>query len=241
MIILNQVYLARAQEKSSIISDAIIAEETRTLSFSVDSQYTHLLHQEGGECFVMGLIPLAMQTGQDIVYHGPLSERFLHGVNEYLIPAMAAARSGFRKVSVSSDRFSARETSGDGIGAVFSNHPSFENILSENEKEGIYPVTHICAIQEAHGTAAKAMAQKYGTEYVFVNQNLASLYPELSHDTQTFLNLAGALSLRRGLQIMFCCSENGLTEKAPVNKEHKNMDLVLCSFAATDTSRVYLH
>lgn len=76
------------------------SEENAGLWFSVDEEYSSYLCTETTDAFVCAMLWYAMATGSDIVSEGPVSEKLLFSVNQYLIPALCTEKNGLRRIKV---------------------------------------------------------------------------------------------------------------------------------------------
>jgi hypothetical protein len=87
-------------------SDFSVKGEKRTLWFSMPEKYAEHFIPNRLDAFLVALLPVAMEHGEDIILEGEVSERLLYSVNSYLIPIISKVNSTFKNVSVTSDRTS---------------------------------------------------------------------------------------------------------------------------------------
>lgn len=247
MISISEVYVVKAQGKSKLCADVKGLKKEQTLWFAVEEEKEHLLCRHGGECFVLGLLSLAMQNGQELQYDGTLSKRFVHGVNEYLIPSMAAAREQYNKITVRAAKYGiGPHRPVQGVAMRFSSAEEFPATMEKHRKDSLYPLSYLCAFceeseqVEENRRGLEKMVAEYGLQSVMLEQNLGQLYGTKTKDTESFLELAGVLALSGGLSIYLYYSENALVVNESVQKEEKNLDVIISSFASTDRMRIYL-
>jgi hypothetical protein len=55
------------------------------LWYSVDRKYGQYLTSEKVDAFVVGILPLAMELGEDITVKGTISEKLYHNLTNYYI------------------------------------------------------------------------------------------------------------------------------------------------------------
>lgn len=246
MLGISNVYVETRQGKSRLCADVRGLSPERTVWFAVDEKQEHLLCRTGGECMVFGMLLLAMQSGQDIQYDGTLSKRFVHGVNEYLIPSLAAARPQYKKIKVRAANYGCEPNRPvQEVAMRFSKDSAWLNRLEQHQKDSLYPLTLLCAFCESKepeetGRLLKETAAGHGLQPVLLEQNLGQLYETKTKDAECFLELACALALGGGVSIYLYYSENALSGKEPQPKEEKNLDIIISSFASTDALRIYL-
>ena len=128
----------------------------------------------------------------------------------------------------------------------FSNRGTFHAVMETHRKDSLYPLTHLCAFCdeaeniEENRSCIEKTALEYDLKPVVLEHNLGQLYETKTKDGESLLELAGALALGGGLSIYLYCSENALISKELEQKETRNLDVILCSFASTDMMRIYL-
>lgn len=246
MLCISNIYLEKTQGKSRLCANVRELSQERTIWFSVDERQEPLLCRTGGECAVFGLLPLAMQSGQDIRYDGTLSKRFVHGVNEYLIPSLAAARPQYKKIKVRAAKYVCEpDRPLQGVAMRFHENREFLQRMEQHQKDSLYPLTLLCAFcAEGKGEEIRSALEKtaagHGLQPVLLEQNLGQLYETKTKDAECFLELACALALGGGAGIYLYFSKNALSGKEPQQKEEKNLDIIISSFSSTEVTRIYL-
>lgn len=248
MITVSEGYVVREGGKVRLCADVKGLQESETIWFQTDAAQEKLLCRQSGECFVLGLLPYAMRNGQDIRYDGILSKRFVHGVNEYLIPSLAAAYGEYDRVTVCPAKYGTarRPALVRGTAMQLTDTEKAEALLQERVGDVLYPLTHLCVFcdrrtgMEKRREMLSQMAGVYELSQIVLEYNMGTLYSVGDREAAGFLELAGALALSGGLQIYFYDSDGALSSKETGRKEAKNLDIILCSFAGTEAMRIYL-
>lgn len=70
------------------------------LWFSVCRDHAEFLTPERQDAFLVGLLPLAMETGEDIRLDGAISERLCYGLTQYYMPVVSIAVPHLRPVKI---------------------------------------------------------------------------------------------------------------------------------------------
>lgn len=222
--------------------------ETKRLRYAVDEKQEALL-SDCGECFVLGLLLKAMETGKDLYYEGALSSRFMHELNEYLIPSAAAARSMYHKIQVHAAAVDDRTVSpvlAEATAMQVSDEERFDAVVEREKSDAYYPLTHLCLFCEEversspHIRHLKEKGQNYGLPLVYLEHNLGELYEHRTKDIICMLELSAAAALSGGLGRYLYRSEHALTSEDTGEKDEKNLDVVFCSFASAEPMNVYL-
>ncbi|MGQ4275120.1 hypothetical protein [Terrihabitans sp. B22-R8] len=89
-ITISLPYVTATDDKVSLNADVKIDGESKTLWCETSAAYRQFLLFERSDAFLCALLPLAMRTGKDIVCDAPVTEEFLHNINEILIPQLCA-------------------------------------------------------------------------------------------------------------------------------------------------------
>jgi len=81
--------LEELTDRSRISSVIDIVGERNQVWFSVPKKYGSYLCEERSDAFLIGLLPVAMRRGLDIVCEAPVSERLLYQLRSTLLPLLA--------------------------------------------------------------------------------------------------------------------------------------------------------
>lgn len=88
-IIIGRPVVTISEESARLSSDILIDGKTMTLWCETQKNYSQFLLSERSDAFLSAILPLAMRSGKDIVCEAPVTEQFLHNLNEILIPHLS--------------------------------------------------------------------------------------------------------------------------------------------------------
>jgi hypothetical protein len=83
-------YITTFESNVRLNADVLIDGKAKTLWCEVDKTYGQFLLTERADAFLCVLLPFAMRSGKDIICESPVTEQFLHNLNEVLIPQLCA-------------------------------------------------------------------------------------------------------------------------------------------------------
>lgn len=87
-IIICQPAVTEGNEVARLSAGVRIDGELKNLWCETDKSYRHFLLSERADAFLCVLLPHAMRAGKDIICEAPITEHFLHNLNEILIPQL---------------------------------------------------------------------------------------------------------------------------------------------------------
>ncbi|NJL07911.1 MAG: hypothetical protein HC900_06345 [Methylacidiphilales bacterium] len=87
-IIIPHAYITDSEFTSRLNADVRIDGKLQTLWCEVSKLYRQFLLSERADAFLCALLPFAMRSGKDIICEAPVTEQFLHNLNEILIPQL---------------------------------------------------------------------------------------------------------------------------------------------------------
>ena len=88
--------------------------------FSVESKYAEYLCAERSDAFLIGLLPVAMRRGLDIVCEAPVSERLLYQLRSSLLPLLSKYGKNVHEVKIEAPVASEPIVNAGGVGAGIS-------------------------------------------------------------------------------------------------------------------------
>lgn len=243
---IGEVFTEKERGMSFLCAEVSGLGETKKLWYAVDEKNESML-SGSGECFILGLLLKAMETGQDLYYAGSLSRRFLHELNEYLIPSVTAARKLYHNVKVHAVDFrAAYPVTAHGTAMQILQEEQFKAVVEREKRDEYYPLTHLClfgGVSEhgiPHIQKSIEQASDYGLPIVYLEHNLGELYGSQTKDTACLLELACAAALSGEIERYLYRAENALSSDDNDDKNDKNMDVVFCSFASAEPMKICL-
>ncbi len=89
-IIVSEPYISCNGSVARLNADVAIDGAVKTLWCETSIEYKDYLLSERSDAFLSVLLPLAMRSGKDLIFKAPVTEQFLHNIEEVLIPHLCA-------------------------------------------------------------------------------------------------------------------------------------------------------
>ncbi|MDH0115885.1 hypothetical protein N7379_15465 [Rhizobium pusense] len=86
----SEPYVAWTKSSARLSADVSIDGQIKTLWCETSVEYKDYLLSERSDAFLAVLLPLAMRSGKDLTFEAPITEEFLHNIEEVLIPHLCA-------------------------------------------------------------------------------------------------------------------------------------------------------
>jgi hypothetical protein len=87
MIHIGKIDLKTSNEAARISANISFRGNERTLWFEVSGQYSQYLCHERSDAFVLAVMQLAMQYGEEITSETPMTDRLYEQLNDQFLPA----------------------------------------------------------------------------------------------------------------------------------------------------------
>lgn len=104
MIIINKPYITKKNGVYRICSEVQIEGNSKTLYYEAEGADRSDFCTERADAFLVGLLPLAMRSGQDIYVKDTISERLYFQLTEFYIPIIARHQEGESVIKIVADR-----------------------------------------------------------------------------------------------------------------------------------------
>ena len=207
-IIVSKPYISSENNKCYLNSDISINGKKKKLWVCVDNEYKEYLDLETSDAFLLALIPYALRTNHDIVMEFPVSDEFLHNVNEYLLPNLYASDPRFYRIKIYA-KVTTLKKRGEAVGCGLScGIDSFYSLAKyySDDYPSLKP-THIYVgnyfdedtdINYIHDKVYKT-ASKLNLPVVKTNSNISSLYNRFIHVYVHFFKIIFAVYTLRNL------------------------------------------
>ena len=138
MITISKPYI-ETKEGTSFLTARITDDKRKKASvlwFSVDNEFGKYLCDDYADSFLLGLLPIAIKTQQDILIEGAASERLLYNTRHFLEPAFQKILSTNSKISIESQEICKKNYNSYGVGTGCSlGVDSLSTIFSHLERE----------------------------------------------------------------------------------------------------------
>jgi len=184
--------------------------------YSVDRQYADFLTPERQDAFLVGLLPLAMENGEDITLDGAVSERLFYHLAHYYMRVMSIRIPRMRPVKILPGNVVAERVVGARAGVVtgFSGGIDSFCVLADHLFREVPPgfrLTHLVfnnVGSHGQGQGGRAMfrrryerlvplARELGLPYIAIDSNLPEILDSDFERTSTTRNVAAVLAMQR--------------------------------------------
>ena len=195
-----------------LYADVTIEGVSRRLWFSVEDKYAKYLCAERGDAFVIGLLPVAMRRGLDIVCDAPVDERLLFQIRSTLVPLLARYGKNVHEVKIDAPVATTPIENAGGVGAGISCGVDSLHIV-KNHSGDEYPglkLTHLVlnnvgAFGETGASTqyawtidlARRFCAEYGFELVLTNSNIFDIVDLDFEQNHTYLNVFAVYCLQK--------------------------------------------
>ncbi|MFC3459216.1 hypothetical protein [Massilia haematophila] len=204
-ITISKPYITTIDDAARLNADIRIDGQVKTLWCETNKIYGQFLLAERTDAFLCAILPFAMRVCKDIVCEAPVSEQFLHNLNEILVPQLCAHDPRLYKVKITAATDSSLLIRGNAVATGMScGVDSFYTVSLY--KDSIYKsmnLTHLYCGNYLYGNdgpiyeRAEMVAQDLGLPLVrtATNINEALRLPHLY--THFFKTMFGVLSLKK--------------------------------------------
>ena len=193
-------------------ADVSIGERRESIWFSVAEKYSQYLCTERGDAFLIGLLPVAMRRGLDIVCESHVSERLLFQLRSTLLPLLSRYGKNVHEVKIDAPVASEPIANAGGVGAGISCGVDSLHIV-KNHSGDEYPglkLTHLVlnnvgafgetgASEQYQWTTdlAKRFCSEYGFELILTNSNIFDVVGLDFEQNHTYMNVFAVYCLQK--------------------------------------------
>ena len=114
-ITISRPYVGVTGSTARLSADIFIDNQIKNLYCETDSKYSKYLLSERADAFLTAILPFAMRSGKDIVCEAPVSEQFLHNLNEILIPQLCSHDERLHETKITATEDSSNLDCGDEV------------------------------------------------------------------------------------------------------------------------------
>ena len=234
-------YIQSASEgQVRLVADVDIGGKKTSIWFSVYEKYAKYLCAERGDAFVIGLLPVAMRRGFDIICETPVDERLLFQIRSTLMPLLARYGKNVHEVKIDAPVAAQPMENAGGVGAGISCGVDSLHIV-KNHSSDEYPglkLTHLVlnnvgAFANKDGSdyqhqwtinLAKQFCDEYGYELIITDSNIFEFTNGDFEVQHTYLNVFAAYCLQKLWKVFYYGSGGIDFIKGFTLVEHENHD-----------------
>ncbi len=204
------------QEGYAIISSVIeTGAKKETLWYKFSVKYEKYLVTENIDAFLVGVLFLALKTGEDIKLGAPVSARLIYTLNHYLIPAMTLANPQFRPIKIFSEKLNyddlnEEKVAGTGMSCGIDSFATYIEHLNEKESYEIKYLTffnvgshldfggeNARSIYQKRLEAITGFAREEGLNIISVDSNLSEILKMNFQQTHSLRSVSCVLHLQK--------------------------------------------
>ncbi|MCJ2020527.1 hypothetical protein MKK84_24375 [Methylobacterium sp. E-065] len=245
-IVIGFPYITTSDQNVRLNADIIIDGRAQTLWCETNSIYRQFLLHERADAFLSVLLPFAMRSRKNVICKAPISEQFLHNLNEILIPQLCTHDSRLHQTQISANSDPAILFCGNAVATGMScGVDSFYTVcLYKDSEYKSLKLTHLYTGNYLYGNAgpiyerAQSAAQDLGLSLICTGTNINEAL-DLPHlYTHFFKTLFGVLALRKLFRIYFYSTARDFGQfslnQNSTNDTAKIELLLLQSFSCSD-------
>lgn len=245
--------------KSRLSAEVSIAGETNTIWFEVEETYARYLCVERSDAFVIGLLPVAMRRGLDIVSEAPISERLEYQLRSTLLPLLARYGKNVHEVKITAPIATEPIQNAGGVGAGISCGVDSLHIVKNHGKDdkkglalthlvlnnvGAFGVTGASNQHDWTINLARQFCEEYGYELVLTNSNIFDVVKLDFEQNHTYFNTFAILCLQKLWKVFYYGSwgvdfEEGYTVKNNELKDCAAYDILSLDCFSTESLKIY--
>lgn len=234
MITIHKPELIKEDDTFIIRTLFEMEERTDYLWFSVSNEHQDYLSYERGDAFLVGILLLAMEKGQDIQLKFPISERLYYTLTTYLIKALSLAISSLKEISIIHGGLESTPLANAGaVGTGFSGGVDSFCTTYEHTRDNCpdaFKITHFTfhnvgsngdfggdesrKLFKERFELVKAFADEKGIEIIAVDSNLSEVLAMDYIPTHTIRNAVVVLLLQKLFRYYYYSSGFEFTEFA---------------------------
>lgn len=210
-------------------SRIITASGEQTLWFELDEAYAPYLVSDRLDAFLVAALLRAMREREDIVVHGPVSEKLLYGLRSAYMPILTVLRPKLRAVRIFADPVPASTPRGfrgavatgfsAGVDSLCATNdhlsrevlPSFRLthlVINNTGSHGYLDHHRARRLFHARYAQARRCAHEIGLDLIRVDSNLSELVQTPFRESHVPRNLAPALLLQDLIEKYYYASTN---------------------------------
>jgi hypothetical protein len=242
-IIISAPTICQTENSSIRLSAEVsINGEKKILWCETDQEYEQFLLLERLDAFLVAILPLAMRIGKNIICEAPVTEQFLHNLNQTLIPLLCKGDSRLFNSKIIANTDSSKLISENGIATGMSCGVDslYTTLMYLNSPFASMNLTHLYTGNYLYGNKgaiydrADSVAKTLNLKLVKTRTNISELFKQfgLPHvPTHFFKTIFGVLCLRKLFKIYYYSSAGDFASdfllKNNSDKDTTNIELLL--------------
>ena len=257
MIIIEKPELETTADAVVLSSKFRIEDEQKVLWHKFPSEYKEWLVSERVDAFLVGLLFLALKSGNDIELKDPISARLFYTVNHYLIPALCLANPGFKRIKIiakelDSSDLNVEKVAATGLSCGVDSFATYYDHINETGPNKIKYFTFFNVGSHGdHGgenarkifrkrlDATQKFASEVGKKVIPVDSNISEVLQMDFLETNTLRNVSCALTLQKLFKNYYVASKNRFDFFKLNSVDNQDYDALILNFLSTESTEFY--
>ena len=257
MIVISPQVIKEENDFVIISSEFQINDKTDVLWYKIPLKYKSYLVSERLDAFVVGLLFLALKTGNNIKVGGAISARLFYTLNHYLINALCLANPKFKRIEISATTLDESDLNRANVAAtgLSCGVDSFATYYDHINEEGAYIIKYFTFLNAgSHGdyggeNSRKIFYQRFikvkefsdnaGEEIISIDSNISEIIKMNFLQTNTLRNISCVLNLQKLFRNYYLASKNRFDVLKLNAKDNQDYDTLLLNFLSTESTTFY--
>lgn len=261
MITIHPPELVILNEKARLQAKIEGLETDNVLWFDADKQYESYMTHERSDAFVVALLWVALQRGEDIEVKGAMSEKLYYSLNNHLIPLLFQIfKKKHKRIQVHCENLdSTRLENAQAVGTGLSCGIDSLHTIAMHQDDltpSHYKITHLAYFNvgsnhltgsgglmqrkfKGRTNIAAACANELGKPFIIVDSNLSDVMKMDFIKTHTLRNIAAALVFQKLFHVYYYASARQAIH-LKVGKNAATYDIISLPLLSTENVTFYL-
>ncbi|SHF91456.1 hypothetical protein SAMN05444483_103213 [Salegentibacter echinorum] len=256
MLSIEKPKLETFGRQTKISAKFTINDKENELYFEVPSDYKDFLVTENLDAFLVGLLFLALKTGNDIKLNGPVSARLYYSIRHYVIPALCMANPKLKPVDINPQGLNEKDlnvaaTSGTGLSCGVD---SFATYFDHIDESGSFKIEYFAFFNVgSHGAGgeetkklfesrfekAKKFANTVNKNIIQVDSNLHEILDMKFQSTNTLRNVSCILLFQKLFKHYYIASKNRFDYFELNDYDTQDYDALVLNLLSTESTNLY--
>lgn len=243
---------------SAILSAKIEFDNSiQELWFGTSKDYYDYLVTENVDAFLVGLLLLAMQKGEDIEIKAPVSARLYYQLKHYMIPALSKVFPSWKKINIIANEINENNLCTENASAtgITAGVDSFAAVCEHYNEIGDFKLKYLTFFNAgSHGDFGgdksrelffdrlefvKPIGEKLNLPIIYIDSNISEILGMEFVKTHTFRTIACALTLQKLIKFYQHASSDRLDFYILLDSYSSNYDLLTLPMLSTESTTFY--
>jgi len=253
MIVINTPQIETEGDFVVISAEIEIKEVIEKLWYKFPVEFKKFLVTENVDAFLVGLLFLALKTGEDIHLKTQVSARLYYTLSHYLIPALCLANSKLYRINIFAEELNEADLNigkiaGTGLSCGIDSFATYYDHLDEKGAYGIHFFTFLNAgslgdfggknsriVYHNKLLHVKKFAKEEDLEVIPIDTNLSEILKMNFQSTHTLRNLSCILNLQKLFKNYYYASPHRFDKFSLNSKDTGDYDLLNVSLLSTES------